>query len=177
MDRRRAPLTALTLTTKAMARLPNNGCISSSGNRSPSLIDSSRSSFSIRAWRRLRSPSADWSFWGEASDEYLRPDLIVLGTGSWRRSAVGVSPAFRLRRATNAGRSAVFTGAATVRRQSPGPHRTEFQLRADAHGIPAFARWFLFARCPDPACPQGQRLARRPVLPDPRRSHRPPADA
>src|SRR6202521_1356526 len=145
MGRHRVPLTELTLTTKAMARLPNNGCISSSGSRSPLPIDSSRSSFSFRAWRRLRSPSADWSYWREASDGYLRPDLIVLGTVSWRRSAVGVSPAFRLRRATKAGRLAIFTGAATVRRQSPGPHRTEFQLRADTDGISASARWFLFS--------------------------------
>src|SRR5690349_4856145 len=60
MESRRALLTALTLTTKATARSPNSGCISSSDNPSPSLIGNSRSSFSIPVWRSSHSRSADF---------------------------------------------------------------------------------------------------------------------
>src|SRR5215211_3434961 len=59
MDSRRAPLTESTLTSRATARLPNSGCTSWSGSPSPPPIDTSRSSFSILAWRLIASPSAD----------------------------------------------------------------------------------------------------------------------
>src|ERR1700675_591558 len=105
MDSRRALLTELTLTTKATARLPNSGCISSSDNRSPSLIDSLRSSFSIRAWRLLRSRSADCCFGEKTSDDYLHPDIGVHRIAASRLySVAGVSLAVGLRRAANAGR-------------------------------------------------------------------------
>src|SRR5215207_6434129 len=59
MESRLMVLTELTLTSRATARSANSGCISSSDNRSPSPIDSSRSSFSILGWKLIASRSAD----------------------------------------------------------------------------------------------------------------------
>ena len=56
---RPAPPMVPTSTNKATARRANSDCISSSDSRSRSPIAASRSSSSIRAWRRLRSHSAD----------------------------------------------------------------------------------------------------------------------
>src|SRR5215207_1538077 len=59
MERRLMVLTVPTLTSRATAGLPNSGRISWSDNPIPSLIGSSRSSFSILGWRLMRSRSAD----------------------------------------------------------------------------------------------------------------------
>src|SRR5439155_27054475 len=96
---------------------------------------------------------ADSRFGEKTFGDYLHPDFSALGIALPRRSVVGISPAFRLRRPADTGRSAVFTGTATLRRQPPGPDRAGLQPRADTDGVAASAGWFLLARCQDPACP------------------------
>jgi hypothetical protein len=59
MARRRAPLTELISTERAWVRSSNSGFTSSSDKRCLSSNGSSKSSFSIRAWRPTRSRSAD----------------------------------------------------------------------------------------------------------------------
>jgi hypothetical protein len=59
--------------------------------------------------------------WGEKTpDEDIHPNIRVPGIAALRfDTVVDVSVAFRVRRAANAGRSAVFTRTAALRRQ-PG---------------------------------------------------------
>src|SRR5215204_5966766 len=58
----------------ATVRLTNSGCTSWSDNPSPSPIDSSRSSFSIREWRLIASRSADPLQWlSNPYDKLERP--------------------------------------------------------------------------------------------------------
>src|SRR5215218_1581149 len=59
MDRCQALLTGATSTSRATAPLANSDSTSWSDNPSPSPIDTSRSSFSIRKWRLIASRSAD----------------------------------------------------------------------------------------------------------------------
>jgi putative cardiolipin synthase len=66
--------------------------------------------------------------------------------GSRLRCVAGVTLALGLRHAANAGRSAVFTGAATFRRQSAGADQAGLQPRADTDEVSASARRFLFAK-------------------------------
>src|SRR5215211_703288 len=89
MDSHRERLTELTLTKKATGQLPNSGCTSSLGSPNRSLIDNSKSSFSVLTWRRLRSRSADPVHDGREKE--IQVDTISEAIDRHRRRFLGAT--------------------------------------------------------------------------------------
>ena len=79
-----------------------------------------------------------------------------VATSRLRRGAgVCVGPAVGLRHAADAGRSAVFVGAAAFSRQSAGPDRAGLQPRTDTDGVSAACRMVSTRSTPGSSLPAG----------------------